>query len=302
MSRTDLSQAKSELTFLDRISSRSGVSKLSQLSIKTRMETLQGEIDRASRNGSYTPAKAVITYKGTPVWGSHGIAAEFGSLATAKFTDAIAAIAASLSGGILGERGPIPNRSQNQVLITGTALGSFGFEFEEAPPVDAQLPLEGTSSVSQAFDLVADLLEASTKGDEELSEPLSRIGARAIGAISEFLDKLASNDAYCTFRSGSHEFSFSSSEQVKISKIRLSPENIHEEPQTFEGQFLGVFPADRRFEFRAQDGHLIHGRIGREIEDPTEINQRLNRTYRVVFDTRRVGNGTPRYSLNQLPW
>ncbi len=27
--------------------------------------------------------------------------------------------------------GPIPNRDQNQLLITNTAVGSFGFELEE---------------------------------------------------------------------------------------------------------------------------------------------------------------------------
>lgn len=247
MKRTDLSQAKSELTFLNRISSSPGISKLSKLSIATRIEALKEDIERSSRNGIFVPAKAAITYKGLPVWGSHGVAAEFGSLATAKFADAIAAIAASLSGGILGERGPIPNRAQNQILITGTVLGSFGFEFEEAPPASAQLTLEGTSAVSQAFELMADLLESSTKSDEELSEPLSKIGTRSIAVVSEFLEKLATNGAYCTFRTGNHEFSFTSAEQIRISKSRLSPENIHESSQTISGQFLGAFPADRRF-------------------------------------------------------
>ncbi|QEU28814.1 hypothetical protein [Pseudomonas luteola] len=302
MNRTDLSQAKAEVGFLNRMSARSGISRLSQMSIQTRIDTLQNQINKFD-NGSYRPAKAVITYKGSPVWGSHGIAAEFGSLATAKFTDAIAAVAASIAGGILAERGPIPNRAQNQILITGHALGSFGFEFEEAPPSEAQLTLEGVTPVAQAFDLVADLLEASVKGDEELSEPLSRISSsRPIAALSEFLEKLASSDAYCTFRSGSHEFSFLNSEQVKLSRARLNPANIYEAPQEFIGQFLGAFPDDRRFEFKTQDGYVIHGRIGREIEEPAVINQHLNRTFTVILNTRKVGNGKPRYSLSQLPW
>ncbi len=33
--------------------------------------------------------------------------------------------------GSLSMTGPIPNREQHPLLITGTAIGSFGFELEE---------------------------------------------------------------------------------------------------------------------------------------------------------------------------
>ena len=32
----------------------------------------------------------------------------------------------------LGKRGPLPNRRQLNFLITGTLVGSFGFQLEEA--------------------------------------------------------------------------------------------------------------------------------------------------------------------------
>lgn len=300
MNRTEFTHSQAEISFLDRISRKPGLSMLAKLSLDSRKDQVSVSLRDPGR-GAFSPAKAIVTYRGAPVLGVHGIVADFGSSATQKFSDAVAAIAASISG-ILNDFGPIPNRAQNQILITGTALGSFGFEFEEAPSIDAQLPLEGTTPVSQAFELVAELLEASTKGDEELSEPASRLGTRAIAMVSEYLDKLIANEAYCAISTKEHVFSFSSVDQVRLSRARLSTENITERPIEFSGEFLGAFPAERKFEFKTQDGDVIHGRISTAIENPAEINTHLNRRFTIQINARTVGRGRPRYTLSAIPW
>lgn len=300
MDRTEFTHAQAEISFLDRMTKNGGLSNLSRLSLQSRMNQVAASLRDPGR-GAFSPAKAIVTYRGAPVRGVHGMVAEFGAAVTTKFSDAVAAIAASLSG-VLNDFGPIPNKAQNQILITGTALGSFGFEFEEAPSAEAQLPLEGTTPVSQAFELVAELLEASTKSDEELSEPASRLGTRALGMVSEYLDKLIAYEAFCSVTTRDHVFAFSSVDQVRISRSRLSAENISEEGVEFTGQFLGAFPAERRFEFQALDGAVIHGRITAEIEDPSVINAHLNRTFTIKVNARTVGRGRPRYSISSLPW
>lgn len=300
MNRTEFTHAQAEINFLDRMSRKPGLSNLAKLSMNSRKDQIASRLQDPGR-GAFSPAKAVVTYRGAPVWGVHGVVAEFGAIATAKFSEAIAAVAASI-GGVLNDFGPIPNKAQNQILITGTAIGSFGFEFEEAPSLEAQLPLEGTTSVSQAFELVAELLEASTKSDEELSEPASRLGTRAIGMISDYLDKLIAYEAYCSMATRDHLFSFSSVDQVRISRSRLSIENITEKDVDFTGEFLGAFPAERRFEFRTQDGMVIHGRIAAEIDNPAVINSHLNQTFTIQVSARTVGKGRPRYTINSLPW
>ncbi|MBH3364810.1 hypothetical protein [Pseudomonas sp. URMO17WK12:I11] len=300
MNRTEFTHARAELSFLDRASKKAGLSDLTRLSLQSRMSKIADSL-RDPGQGAYAPAKAIVTYRGAPVRGVHGILAEFGAVATTKFSDAVAAVAASI-GGVLNDFGRIPNRSQNQILITGTAMGSFGFEFEEAPPVDAQLPLEGTTAVSQAFELVAELLEASTKGDEELSEPASRLGTRELKLISEYLDKLVAYEAFCSLKTRDHAFSFSSVDQVRLSKSRLSIENIVEQEVVFSGEFLGAFPADRRFEFKAADGTILHGRISAEIENPAVINAHLNKAATIKTSARTVGKGRPRYALIAVSW
>jgi len=300
MNRTEFTHAQAEISFLDRMSQKPGLSNLTRLSLQSRKDQVGASLRDPGR-GAFAPAKAIVTYRGAPVRGVHGIVAEFGSVATSKFTDAVAAIAASISG-VLNDFGPIPNRAQNQILITGTALGSFGFEFEEALTDEAQLPLEGTTPVSQAFELVAELLEASTKSDEELSEPASRLGTRALAMVSEYLDKLIAYEAFCSVSTQDHVFSFSSVDQVRISRSRLSVENITEKDVDFRGEFLGAFPAERRFEFKAQDGTVIHGRIATTIEDPSVINAHLNQAFTIKLSARTVGKGRPRYTIASLPW
>lgn len=300
MNRTEFTHAQAEVGVLDRISQKTGLSNLTRLSLQSRKDQINASL-RAPGRGAFSPAKAIVTYRGGPVRGVHGIVAEFGAVATARFSDAVAAIAASMNG-VLNDFGPIPNKPQNQILITGTALGSFGFEFEEAPSSEAQLSLEGTTAVSQAFELVAELLEASTKSDEELSEPASRLGTRAITMVSDYLDKLIAYDAFCSVSTKNHTFSFSSVDQVRISRSRLGIENITEMTVSLTGEFLGAFPAERRFEFRTQDGIVIHGRIAADVEDPAVINAHLNQAFTIEVSARTVGSGRPRYTISSLPW
>ncbi|HEK2915805.1 TPA: hypothetical protein SMW12_001569 [Pseudomonas aeruginosa] len=299
MNRNEILHGKAELNFLEKLSKRPGISKISARSLESRMKRTQDRISATSEN-TPKPAKVILTYRGKPVWGTLGVQADFGMTATAAFNEAVATVAASLTG-TLNNMGPIPNRSSNQLLITGTAIGSFGFELQEAPSESLQLQIEGMSPVAEALELIAELLEASTKSDEELSEPVSKLQGRALVAVSEFLDKLTSNDAACSITTRYRSFRFSDSNQVLISKSRLSTDNIKELDYSLTGIFLGVFPDKRTFEFKTSDDKVIHGTISREIENPAAINRNLEKNVVIKVHTRQVGSGKPRYQLREMP-
>lgn len=299
MNRNEYLHRSAELLFLKKQLAKPGLSKLSAMSIRSRIEEAQAYLEEHSHN-AYQPAKVILTYRGAPVWGTHGVLAEFGTAATQAFSEAIATIAASLSGA-LADKGPIPNRSHNQLLITGTALGSFGFELEEAP-AERQLEIEGTTAVSQAIDLMTELLEATTKSDEELSEPVSRLADRAIASVSDFLGKLASFDASCSLTTRSKKFQFADTEQVRRSKDRLSLDNIKETTEIFTGEFIGALPDKRAFEFRTTDGTVIFGGIPRDIPNPNAVNQHLYKSFKITLSAKRIGSSKPRYILHSFPW
>src|SRR5437763_12766504 len=85
--------------------------------LKARLEAAQAEI--AGITLSQTATSARLTFRGKPVFGSHGIAADFGSKAASAFADAYAAVSVGLEEN-MRYMGPIPDRQKNQLLITGT--------------------------------------------------------------------------------------------------------------------------------------------------------------------------------------
>lgn len=299
MNRSEYVSKSAELGFLEKQAALPGVSRLTLMSIQSRINQARQFLNDSSGH-AYRPARVRLTYRGVPVIGTHGVLAEFGAAATKAFSVAITAIAASVSGA-LADKGPIPNRLSNQLLITGPARGSFGFELEEIS-AEKQLDIEGTTPVAQAIEILTDLLEGTTKSDEELSEPLSRLADRAILAVTDFLSELADNDASCALSTDTRSFRFADVEQVKRSKARLSRDNIKEEDEILVGSFVGVLPDKRLFEFKTVEGEVIYGRIPSDISSPNEINRNLYTEVKIVVTARRIGSSNPRYRLKTLPW
>ena len=96
MNRSEYIHKSAELGFLEKQAATPGISKLTLMSIKSRIEQARAFLGDNSKH-AYRPAKVKLTYRGAPVWGTHGVLAEFGATATKAFSVAITAIAASIS-------------------------------------------------------------------------------------------------------------------------------------------------------------------------------------------------------------
>ena len=84
---------------------------------------------------------------------------------------------------LLRSRGVIPNREDYDLLITDTALGSFGFELEELHRGEL---LPSQSPVEAAIDQAKSILEATVETDEALANAVSGTDPRALGAVRTF--------------------------------------------------------------------------------------------------------------------
>jgi hypothetical protein len=100
---------------------------IERMSLKSRLESVRVAL---AAMPAQTAQKVRLTFRGKPVFGSLGILADFASNAGGLFSNAFSAVLAELKGIDLQDMGPIPDKDKNQLLLTGTALGSFGFEFE----------------------------------------------------------------------------------------------------------------------------------------------------------------------------
>ena len=75
--------------------------------------------------------------------------------------------------------------------------------------------------------------------------------------------------------------------------------------QTLSGEFFGVLPKSRSFEFKlatnATTEQIIRGKVAATIENVDEINFHLHQPIRIQVMTTQVGNGRPRYVLTAMP-
>lgn len=272
--------------------------RLTRMSTESRLRSIETQLAEMPANEREI-ARARLTFNGAPVIGSHGIFADFGMRAVSSFTDAVASVAASLTAP-LASMGRIPNRDQNQLLITNTAVGSFGFELEEFN--GAQLPFEEESPVGIALDRTQALLQGTLGNDEDLADIASETDPRALDKIRAFLKVLVDSDAVCALQYRERSVRFTDVGQVRSSLERLGADNLRESQQRLQGEFVGALPKSRTFEFKlAGDETIIRGKVATSILNVDEINQHLHQLTFIDVMTTQVGNGRPRFLLTQMP-
>lgn len=247
-----------------------------------------------------SPESLKLTFRGAPVVGSHGIAADFAGKASSAFADAFAAIMAGLNS-TLRYMGPIPDKARNPLLITGTAVGSFGFEYEL--PLDSGDLFADHGGADAAVESFKTLLKVSVHGsDDEISDVVEEIHPRAVRKVADFLQVLSQNSAWCGLEFRDDFFKYSGIDQLIESERRLRAENIAERTESYFGEFQGVLPHSRNFEFKvADDGSVIRGKVDQEIDDPDILNREwLHKPTMASFLVVQVGQGRPRFTLMSL--
>jgi len=270
--------------------------KLTRMSTAARLKEVETQLAQLPLE-SVEPARVRLTFNGRPVIGTYGIFADFGMKAVNSFSDAVITLAASLVTP-LAATGRIPNREDYQLLITNTALGSFGFELEEYRNNFSLL--EESNLVGSALEQTQLILHATLSGsDEELADSASEIDPRALDKIRSFLQIVADNEAVCAMQYKNHSVKFSDVGQIKRSLERLSQDNLQESEECLSGEFQGVLPKSRTFEFKleGQDDEIIKGKISKAFQDAASLNLHLNEETHIKVMKTRVGKGKPRYVL-----
>ncbi len=302
MTRQERAQLAAELKFLqERLAGCPESAQITRKSTLSRIQVIEEKLAQEPAEPS-EPAVVRITFNGRPVIGSHGIFAEFGMKAVTHFSDAVAAVAASLSAP-LASTGPIPDREQHQLLITSVAHGSFGFELEAYRNGTDGLPQsEAQGTMALALERTQNLLQSTVGTDDQLADSAAETDPRALAKVRAFLQTLADNEAICAIQAGDRGFGFTDVGQVRNSLARLGGDNLREEERILEGEFQGVLPKGRTFEFRLATGDdVIRGKLGPAIWDPDALNSRLHLPARIRVLSTRVGDGRPRYVLLSPP-
>lgn len=297
----------SERATLNRLIRQTGESEvIARMSLEARLQEVQVQLE-AYEGRSPRLINAGLTFRGNPVAGSRGIDAAFGPDAVKSFANAVGMVGASKHGP-LAPTGRVPHSEEYRLLITSTAIGSFGFQVEEA---SQQPAFAGESTpVEMAIAQVKAILEASVGTDEQLLEAIDETDRRAIRAVKEFLKTVADGDAVCALEFGGDVFRFSDVAQVRRSENRLSDDNILEDDVTLLGYFEGFLPFSRRAEFYIAEtaadflseavGTVISGKVEEAVDNTVgDINDFLKEQVQIGAHTRRVGDGRPRFIVTR---
>ena len=186
-----------------------------------------------------------------------------------------------------------------QLLITNIAQGSFGFELEEREQGTRSLDQE--SVVATALARTQALLQGTQASDEALVDAASETRPRALEKVRAFLRTLSEGGATCALMYGEKAFRFSSTDEVRRSLERLEVSNLKDSLISLQGEFTGLLPGTKVFEFRlTQDGQRIQGKVeGREILE--WVRNHLDVPVSVSMTKTEVKNARPRYTLAEMP-
>ena len=279
---------------------------LGRMSLNDRLEQVEEELKTYD---GYSPrlVNATLTFSGPPVIGSRGIQADFGLDAAKGFVKLVGLIGANFHGA-LPQRGRLSNTDDYRLMITGTAVGSYGFQVESA---SQQPTLEGeVAPVEVAISRVKDIFQASVGTDEQLTHAIDGIDTRALKGMSNFLKTVADNTAVCSLALGGEVFSFRDAGQVRRSQNRLSQDYIREENVTGTGRLLGFFPRRPRAQLEIESvdadlgdrevGRVVTAKVEASLAADTDINGILRRDISFEARVRRVGAGRPTYVITRL--
>ena len=266
-------------------------------SLEARKREVEAELSTL-QSPYYEPARGQLIFRGKPTIKSQGVYADFAASALDKYANMITVLGSSQTAE-LGSRGPIPKSDEFQLMITGTVLGSFGFEIEEVPKqATVSSELSPVKAAMEKANLVMGLPVGST--DDDIANAIADMSLRSIEAIRAFLEVMENYDAIFAIELDDNKsIQFDTVEQIKETRDRLKTENIRENDISVVGKFQGALPEHRTFEFWIEDrNEIIFGKVGSEIVDVSEINRLLYKPARIQIHTIQVGTSRPRYTLN----
>ncbi len=202
---------------------------------------------------------------------------------------------------------PVDEREPARVRLTFNGrpvIGSHGIfaEFGMKAVSNFTEAVEEASPVAQALERTQNLLQGTVGTDDQLADSAADTDPRALDRVRAFLQTLADYEAICTMQYRDRGFRFTDVGQVRNSLARLGQDNLREDEQYLDGEFQGVLPKGRTFEFKvAGEDEVVRGKVGPVIQDADELNARLHQAARIKVMVTRVGNGRPRYVLIEAP-
>ena len=234
-----------------------------QKQLTRRVERLEHELSEIEANND---ARAAITlfFDGEPVVGSHSISASFSSKMLDYFQELLSEDMAVEQYGDIGERGMLPE-TQSNLMITGVALGSFGFTLEEK---ESQLIKTPTAV---AIERVTDKIKSvASQSESDFGEVLEDLHARELVTLRKFFKTLGTEHATMRLQDNTREIKLDEA-SIQRARDRVDRADIKEDITSIQC-LIFLLPNQKRFEATTLDNVTFGGTVApKAIETYNEL-------------------------------
>ena len=223
------------------------------------------EIEQSIHELAATPqnkASLAMFFAGEPVQGSRGVNADFAGRAIGLFQDLVSKQFASTERGSLAQTGPVPMKSNSDMLLTNIARGSVGLILEEADRNDSLTESELAVAVRKVATDIVHTTQADATAFEELIEDVDSRYFASLGALFKLFD-----DSHSTVRLVESAMDVQlDAPSIHRGRERTDAAIIDDDDGVELQGRLFLLPATRKFELALTgEGETIHGNVSREF-------------------------------------
>ena len=289
---------QTQLVEMNRLLKSAANDPIMTLALRKRQESLERQMKETPSEPSQP---RTVLFFAAPVLGSQGIDAHFAASVLQPFLEMVKTQYSAQKHGRVGAREPRKDESEARLLLTGLPRGSFGLELSRPHSAD----FIAAGQLSDVLVRLTEVLASAADTDERFAFALDKISPRVLPRLKEFLDVVASQDAYLRVESGELKVSIPR-DRLELARERVGAAKTTDRTVEMEGVFRGATLDSSRFDFRPNGGEVIIGRIGDEVEDDTVgamlslVNKPSRAELREITITTRDGIQRHRYELLSL--
>jgi hypothetical protein len=206
--------------------------------------------------------RTVLFFAGRPVRGSTGIDAQFAAQSLTPFLEAVKTQYSAQKYGRVGQRGPRKDESEARMLLTSLPRGSFGLELSQPDSED----FISSQQLSDTLVRLTELIAAAGDSDEHFAVSLDKVSPRVLPRLGEFLETVAQGGAWLRVESGDISVELPKEKVEKASERVLATKTDERIIEGVRGEFRGATLESWRFDFKRDDGVVLSGRLGEELE------------------------------------
>lgn len=256
---------KAQSLELDRLLALSGDHPIMGLQLRARREEIAAKLASGYADAVEVPAVRLY-FSGAPVRGSEGIDAKFAAESIRFAQEMVSSDYAAKRHGTLAGRGVRRNEAEAKLMLTGLPRGSFGLELSK-PQVDDFVQAQELQST---LDKITHLIASSAESDAAFDQAIEGVAWRVIDRLRDFLLLARNHRAALRIATRNRESSLSESE-ISAAASRVEAARHSEGDETIQGVFRGARLEAWQFDFLANDGRSISGRLAETLEESDVI-------------------------------